>query len=800
MPMNKLYSILFFISGLLIAPALSAQQVAPITPENPQYDALKAAGQLPQQQVVVGYIPTPSGGVFSGMPEPTLVEKASTMCDPIIPIDNTWLVAPFTNGSAPLYRNDDGSTPVINLPFTFTFYGNNYTSFYINNNGNISFGGAYSTFSSSGFPFNTYVMLAPFWADVDTRNTSSGVVRYKITPTAVIIRWENVGYYSMMADKVNDFQLILTDGNDPIIPVGTNVQFAYNDMQWTTGSASGGTNGFGGTPATVGANLGDNVNYIQFGRYDHAGVDSDGAFGAADGVSWLDYRAFYFDVATNNNVAPVPTGIAACDTVSMCVGDTMTFNFSFLAPEPNQIVTATINSGGIPNFTGSSTPGNNATGTAQFIPTVANVGYNTLDFQGTDNGTPVATTNVSLVVLVYPTVNPPVITGDSVLCPGEVTTLTTALSPDYTYTWDPPLNNSNTAQINAPGTYKVTIDSLGCQATSAPINVISVPNPVPVIGAPVSSCVTGQSTFGATPGFDSYSWSPGNYTTDTVTVSGQGGTYTVTVTDTNGCTGTAQVIVPPISNISATVDRTADATCPGTCDGLAEIDVIDFTGTVSYTWTPAQPDAALQQTLCAGNYSVVVTDDSGCKDTVTFDIGEMPRPVAAFSSNAAVVNALNPYVVFTDGSTSDVTTWAWVFADEGTSSDQHPGFLFSGMGEYDILLTVANQYGCQDTATQHISIQDINTLYIPQAFTPNKDGLNEIFRPVGVIDADANYQFFVFDRWGQTVFYTEDFTEGWNGTMKDKEALVDTYVYKVVLSVKDTDTEKTYTGRVSLIR
>ena len=67
-------------------------------------------------------------------------------------------------------------------------------------------------------------------------------------------------------------QLIITDGNDPIITPGNNVQFCYKDMQWTTGAASQGVNGFGGTPATVGVNRGNGVDYIQIGRYDQAGA------------------------------------------------------------------------------------------------------------------------------------------------------------------------------------------------------------------------------------------------------------------------------------------------------------------------------------------------------------------------------------------------------------------------------------------------------------------------------------------------------------------------------------------------
>ena len=83
--------------------------------------------------------------------------------------------------------------------------------------------------------------------------------------------------------------MIITDGVDPLIP-GGNVSFCYGDMQWTTGDASGGAGGFGGNAATVGANLGDGSNYIQFGRFDSAGYAYDGPYNLNDGVDWKNYQ------------------------------------------------------------------------------------------------------------------------------------------------------------------------------------------------------------------------------------------------------------------------------------------------------------------------------------------------------------------------------------------------------------------------------------------------------------------------------------------------------------------------------
>lgn len=143
-------------------------------------------------------------------------------------------------------------------------------------------------------------MLAPFWADVDTRN-GLGAVYYKTTPSAVIVIWNETGYFSMQGDKRNTFELIFTDGTDPLIGVGNNVAFSYTTMQWTTGSASGGIGGFGGTPATVGVNKGDGIKYALVGRFDHAGIDYSGA-GGISGVGYLEGKYFTFDACTENVV------------------------------------------------------------------------------------------------------------------------------------------------------------------------------------------------------------------------------------------------------------------------------------------------------------------------------------------------------------------------------------------------------------------------------------------------------------------------------------------------------------------
>jgi len=290
--MKKITTFLLILVGLFVFTTnLSAQ-----APGSPQYQMMKKSGQIVQ----------PAQAATPIEPISTITALNNSNRDGSgfwVPLDGTFTLA--------MQPNDDGSSALITLPFDFCFYGDTHNSLYINNNGNISFDNTYNAFSSTGFPVNGYAMIAPFWADVDTY--SCGSVWYKIESNRIIIIWDAVGYFGQQCDKLNTFELIMTDGTDATIGTGNNVGFAYEDMQWTTGSASGGTNGFGGTPATVGINKGDGTTYALVGRFDHPGTDYDGPGGNADGVDWLDNQRFTFDGCAGYIPPPPPASIPISD-------------------------------------------------------------------------------------------------------------------------------------------------------------------------------------------------------------------------------------------------------------------------------------------------------------------------------------------------------------------------------------------------------------------------------------------------------------------------------------------------------
>lgn len=402
------FLVIVLLSQLFTINLFSQQE---IRVDSPEYIQAKMDGTLNEYTIVQDLSYQITEGTAKPVVGPSIQTKSrATDCDCYVQPDGTYSLA--------LAPNDDGSSSLINLPFSFNFYGTAYNSLYINNNGNVTFGTALSTFSSTAFPSNDDRIIAPFWADVDTRG-GFGQVLYKITPTAIYINWQSVGYYNTQGDKRNTFQLILTNGADPAVPDGNNVAFCYQDMQWTTGAAScstngscsyggsnytcGGSGGFCGVPATAGANKGDNIGYFLIGRFDHPGNDFDGPLGNNDGISYLDYKSFFFDITGSQNIPPIAQGVSSCDTFKVCsYGDTADIMLTFLSPELNQTTSITYNNGGLASLQEvANISGNTANLVLRVIGTPADAGTYNMSVTATDNFSPTpGVTTISFVVVI----------------------------------------------------------------------------------------------------------------------------------------------------------------------------------------------------------------------------------------------------------------------------------------------------------------------------------------------------------------------------------------------------------------
>lgn len=464
---------LTLLASVVIPGTILAQPVPQVEIPWQDYAAQKAHGTLPPNV------------------RPSMVDLDQNVLDSIAQANGGWIRGGGGNGGAcglwsdptgnptvPVW--DDASSPRITLPFNFNLYGTNYNQLYVNNNGNVTFDAPYSTFSADPFPNTTFVMVAPFWADID--NSGTGQTYYLVTPHAIFVNWVGCGYFWQHTDKLNSFQLVLTDGTDPYIGVGNNVAFSYLDMQWTTGDASFGVNGFGGTPAVVGANLGDGVGYISIGKFDHEGVDYAGPNGIS-GVSWLDNKNFVFStLVPSSNISPIVQGNFICDTMVVCTGVAVDVNVNFLAPENDQIVTPTFSAPDFPQFNPTITPGVTGTIAGTFVPNLSQVGFHTITFTGTDNGTPNQAQTATVTVQVV--ASPDLGNASAVFCdtddPVDMLSLLGG-SPTPGGTWTDTLTNDTMSGVFTPGitpngAYRYSVDNGNGCAAQAVLTLATVPH------------------------------------------------------------------------------------------------------------------------------------------------------------------------------------------------------------------------------------------------------------------------------------------------------------------------------------
>ncbi len=175
-------------------------------------------------------------------------------------------------GAGVLAANDDGSSASIPIAAAFgsggvNFFGTSHTAMFVNNNGNITFSGAVGTFTPTAFPIASQPMIAAWWGDVDTRGalstpTGGNLVYWDVRPGRVTITWYMVGYYSNHVDRLNDFQIVLYDRSAERVAGDFDVEFRYNRCAWTTGDASSGVGGLGGTPAQAGFDAGNTRDFV----------------------------------------------------------------------------------------------------------------------------------------------------------------------------------------------------------------------------------------------------------------------------------------------------------------------------------------------------------------------------------------------------------------------------------------------------------------------------------------------------------------------------------------------------------
>jgi gliding motility-associated-like protein len=305
--------------------------------------------------------------------------------------------------------------------------------------------------------------------------------------------------------------------------------------------------------------------------------------------------------------------------------------------------------------------------------------------------------------------------------------------------------------------------------------------------------------------------------TDTLHLYADDGFYNVTlaVETNNGCQDT--VIIPveiyPLPEVAFTVDTNQG--CQPFRAWFTDLTTIpepyllsewewnfgDEPGTVSTQnpehtyWDPELGDFE------TGVYSVSlqVTSAKGCvSDTTYVDyMIEYPKPDALFAVDPERTDIIFPKFSVTDLASPNVVEWFYEWGDGVTASIPNPVHEYADTGYYDITQYVTTQYGCMDTIDITVRVDPEFRFYIPNAFTPDNDGINETFYGSGI--GIVEYQMRIYDRWGELIFESNDADYHWDGTYKDKQVQKGVYVYQFDLLDVKGDPHK-YRGHVTLTR
>lgn len=306
--------------------------------------------------------------------------------------------------------------------------------------------------------------------------------------------------------------------------------------------------------------------------------------------------------------------------------------------------------------------------------------------------------------------------------------------------------------------------------------------------------------FGITP--THYAWSSGDTTANCTVYPQQTGTYTVTVTYSNGCTSTAS------SNVTVTeMERPVISGDSTICQGFSTTLTATHPTSTTFTWnTGAHTPAITVSPSDTTDYIVDVTLTGNCHTTDTFRVYVWPHPTAGFYATPTDIYVQNGIgtVTCTNTSSPDVSLH-WNFGDIYSPENvvtglEQPSHDYTHAGYYTITLSVQDTNGCQDSIYTRVSVTVPYFFYIPNAFTPNGDGTNERFAPQGEGVDPANYSMMIFDRFGGIVFKTTNPYDYWDGFSRNGgKCPTGSYAYLIRLKTLNGD-DKEYTGTVTLIR
>jgi len=394
------------------------------------------------------------------------------------------------------------------------------------------------------------------------------------------------------------------------------------------------------------------------------------------------------------------------------------------------------------------------------------------------------------------------------------------------WSWDfddfsaPDLNQNTTHTYSSDGTFSVTLTVMsnnGCSSSfSQDVTVYPLPNAdfsVTSVCEGVATVFTDLSTVSSGT-VSLWTWNFGDNTVSATQSPSHtylaAGPYTaqLLVASAEGCLDsiTKPVTVYPLPVVD--FEAVPDAGCMPLNVQFNDLSTIATGNNVAWEWTIESAGTATTQNTThtfpnAGLYDVTltVTSDMGCETTLSQSnaVTVQPKPFPAFTFSPPITEILYPEITFTDLSSGNPTQWSWAFGNGDISDIQSPVYSYPDTGIYTVVLEIFNQYGCSDTVSHTVIITPSFTIYVPNSFSPNNDGINDIFLPKGIGWRD--YELRVFSRSGNEVFSSFDPLLGWNGKVRSSPlfAIADVYVWRIY--VRDNYNRiQDFKGIVTLVR
>jgi gliding motility-associated-like protein len=371
---------------------------------------------------------------------------------------------------------------------------------------------------------------------------------------------------------------------------------------------------------------------------------------------------------------------------------------------------------------------------------------------------------------------------------GSITLQPSGGTAPYSYQWSTGSVAQGIAGLG-PGTYVVNVlDNQGC-TTQLSEDLQSDPAFTITITGDSVLCAGDQTLLTASAvgvhNMYQYEWEHGPLGATIGVNPVESGYYTVRVTDSTGCSGMRSVFVEvnPIPVVQIIADDSTG--CAPFCAKLHA----ESTTATTFLWNFSdgqqfQTEQALPCFNLPGIYAVqlVAEDAAGCKLAMNWDatLQAFPSPQAAFAATPTETTLDNPQVYVSDQS-QGASSYSYHFGDPSQSLVFMPDAMhtYSDTGSFEVTLQVSNVHGCTDEAVQTIHIGGFTAFYIPKAFTPNSDGVNDVFLPKATGLSPEGFEMRIYDRWGNLIFFSNSWDKGWDGTIDGRPVPIDQYVCKV---------------------